>query len=165
MYIVYSPPCLDRDPLNQTIEHCCFCNFTQEAEKTKKELEVKKEAYKRLKKECQKQKQWIAEYQLLIRAGASGSHKVLFVCALGVVLEEVRLDFQLLFGKRACTPFPNSSRGGTETEYERVAEIKPRCEEEEMGHLQWLYFVPVDCKLKRNMNTEFLILMCDNIQA
>ena len=42
----------------------------------KKELEVKKEAYKRLKKECQKQKQWIAEYQLLIRAGASGSHKV-----------------------------------------------------------------------------------------
>jgi len=48
---------------------------------------VKKEAYKRLKKECQKQKQWIAEYQLLIRAGASGSHKVPFV--LGMVLEEV----------------------------------------------------------------------------
>ena len=59
---------------------------------------MKKEAYKRLKKECQKQKQWIAEYQLLIRAGASGSHKVPFVCALGLVLDEGQ------------TPTPNSSR-------------------------------------------------------
>jgi len=61
----------------------------KEAEKTKKELEVKKEAYKRLKKECQKQKQWIAEYQLLIRAGASGSHKVPFECSLGIVLRKL----------------------------------------------------------------------------
>ena len=49
----------------------------QEVEKAKKELEEKKEAYKKLKRECQKQKKWIAEYQLLIRAGASGQHKVL----------------------------------------------------------------------------------------
>ena len=48
----------------------------QTTERVKKELDEKKEAYKKLKKECQKQKQWIAEYQLLIRAGASGSHKV-----------------------------------------------------------------------------------------
>ena len=49
----------------------------QEVEKAKKELEEKKEAYKKLKRECQKQKKWIAEYQLLMRAGASGQHKVL----------------------------------------------------------------------------------------
>lgn len=45
------------------------------AQKAKEELEEKKETYKKLKKQCQKQKQWIAEYQLLIRAGASGQHK------------------------------------------------------------------------------------------
>lgn len=45
------------------------------AQKAKEELEERKEAYKKLKKQCQKQKQWIAEYQLLIRAGASGQHK------------------------------------------------------------------------------------------
>ena len=49
----------------------------QEVEKAKKELEEKKESYKKLKRECQKQKKWIAEYQLLMRAGASGQHKVL----------------------------------------------------------------------------------------
>lgn len=56
-------------------------------EKVKKELDVKKEAYKKLKKECQKQKQWIAEYQLLIRAGASGSHKCPY-CAKSFVSHE-----------------------------------------------------------------------------
>ncbi|XP_067042610.1 uncharacterized protein [Acropora muricata] len=45
------------------------------AQKSKDELEERREAYKKLKKQCQKQKQWIAEYQLLIRAGASGQHK------------------------------------------------------------------------------------------
>ncbi|XP_078380805.1 uncharacterized protein LOC144663667 isoform X2 [Oculina patagonica] len=55
---------------NKTLQESLEAN-----EKAKKELEVKREAYKKLKKECQKQKQWIAEYQLLIRAGASGSHK------------------------------------------------------------------------------------------
>lgn len=48
----------------------------QAAQTTRKELEERKEAYKKLKKQCQKQKQWIAEYQLLMRAGASGQHKV-----------------------------------------------------------------------------------------
>ncbi|XP_020603007.1 uncharacterized protein LOC110042031 isoform X2 [Orbicella faveolata] len=71
---------LDAD--NKTLEEAL-----EEAEKTKKELEVKKEAYKRLKKECQKQKQWIAEYQLLIRAGASGSHKCPY-CAKSFVSHE-----------------------------------------------------------------------------
>ena len=52
-----------------------------------------------------------------------------------MVLEEVRLNFQPLLGKLACIPFPNSSHGETKTEYERVAEIKPRCEEDEMGHI------------------------------
>ncbi|KAK2557589.1 Cilium assembly protein DZIP1L [Acropora cervicornis] len=46
------------------------------AQKSKDELEERREAYKKLKKQCQKQKQWIAEYQLLIRAGASGQHKM-----------------------------------------------------------------------------------------
>ncbi|XP_027059683.1 zinc finger protein DZIP1L-like [Pocillopora damicornis] len=56
-------------------------------ERVKKELDEKKEAYKKLKKECQKQKQWIAEYQLLIRAGASGSHKCPY-CAKSFVSHE-----------------------------------------------------------------------------
>ncbi|XP_066024829.1 cilium assembly protein DZIP1 isoform X2 [Pocillopora verrucosa] len=56
-------------------------------ERVKKELDGKKEAYKKLKKECQKQKQWIAEYQLLIRAGASGSHKCPY-CAKSFVSHE-----------------------------------------------------------------------------
>ena len=54
----------------------------QEVEKAKKELEEKKDAYKKLKRECQKQKKWIAEYQLLMRAGASGQHKVLDMSAV-----------------------------------------------------------------------------------
>ena len=76
----------------------------QAAERAKKELEAKKEAYKRLKRECQKQKQWIAEYQLLIRAGASGSHKVHFVDTLGYQL----LNF-LFYSLPAFTFFGPSS--------------------------------------------------------
>jgi len=69
----------------QTCYQCYQCSFVvkiQAAQRAKKELEDKKEALKKLKRQCQKQKQWLAEYQLLIRAGASGQHKVLDLPAI-----------------------------------------------------------------------------------
>ncbi|KAM7428249.1 Zinc finger protein dzip1 [Porites harrisoni] len=60
---------------NLEAENKTLQDSLEEVEKAKKELEEKKEAYKKLKRECQKQKKWIAEYQLLMRAGASGQHK------------------------------------------------------------------------------------------
>lgn len=83
-YLLHSQQFLtaNLDAENKTLQ-----DTLEDVEKAKKELEVKKEAYKRLKKECQKQKQWIAEYQLLIRAGASGSHKCPY-CAKSFVSHE-----------------------------------------------------------------------------
>lgn len=72
---------------NLSAENKTLQESLETTERVKKELDEKKEAYKKLKKECQKQKQWIAEYQLLIRAGASGSHKCPY-CAKSFVSHE-----------------------------------------------------------------------------
>ena len=45
---------------------------------------------------------------------------------------------------------------------------KPVCEEDKMGHFcsgYYINFLPADLKLKHNLNTEFLILVCDKIHV
>ena len=53
-----------------------YIMLNQSAEEVRKELEQKAEAQNKLKKEIKKLKKWIAEYQMMMRAGASGIHKV-----------------------------------------------------------------------------------------
>ncbi|XP_031548746.1 uncharacterized protein LOC116286378 [Actinia tenebrosa] len=59
----------------------------QSAEEVRKELEQKAEAQNKLKKEIKKLKKWIAEYQMMMRAGASGIHKCPY-CAKAFVSQE-----------------------------------------------------------------------------
>ena len=53
---------------------------SQNAKENKMLLEKKTEACHKQKKEIRQLKKWIAEYQLLMRAGASGLHKVTGMC-------------------------------------------------------------------------------------
>ena len=53
-----------------------FICLLQSAEEVRKELEQKSEAQSKLKKENKRLKKWVAEYQLMMRAGSSGIHKV-----------------------------------------------------------------------------------------
>ncbi|KAK3730168.1 hypothetical protein QZH41_016005 [Actinostola sp. cb2023] len=59
----------------------------QSAEEVRKELEQKSEAQSKLKKENKRLKKWVAEYQLMMRAGSSGIHKCPH-CAKAFVSQE-----------------------------------------------------------------------------
>ena len=51
-------------------------NLFKDAENLKNDLNNRNVSYKNLKKEFQKSRKMIGEYQLMIRAGANGLHKV-----------------------------------------------------------------------------------------
>ncbi|XP_028513411.1 uncharacterized protein LOC110234179 [Exaiptasia diaphana] len=59
----------------------------QSAEEVRKELEQKTESQNKLKKENKRLKKWVAEYQLMMRAGSSGIHKCPH-CAKAFVSQE-----------------------------------------------------------------------------
>ena len=63
-------------PLNAYLMLCLNLFHSQDQAKLQADIEKKNNAYRGLKKEYQKSKKLIAEYQLMLRAGASGFHKV-----------------------------------------------------------------------------------------
>ena len=63
-------------PLNACQILCLILLHSQDQAKLQADIEKKNNAYRGLKKEYQKSKKLIAEYQLMLRAGASGFHKV-----------------------------------------------------------------------------------------
>ncbi|XP_001624813.3 uncharacterized protein LOC5503868 isoform X2 [Nematostella vectensis] len=86
-YLLHCQECLQT---SLEIEMTKVQETMQSAEQVRKELDHKSELHSKQKKEIKRLKKWIAEYQLMMRAGASGIHKCPY-CAKAFVSQEYLL--------------------------------------------------------------------------